>query len=159
MKRILFKKTEVIENEKVFELEISNENHKKLAGGKFSLLQVIAMYGQGDLIDKKTNHVSQKSDFHNWEDFQYEKKSINSWYELLPVLIKAKRFEVLFVKKDFTERKMNCEFESTNHIDKGILTVWDLEISGYRSINLETLKRVVIKDTIFTLKEGEVLYV
>ena len=159
MKRIIFNKTEIIENEKVFELEISNENHKKLAGGKLSLLQVIAMYGQGDLIDKKTTKVDSKSDFQDWKDFQYEKKVVKSWYELLPLMIKEKRFEVLFVKKDLQERKMKCEFEATNHIDKGILTVWDLEIGDYRSINLETLKRVVIKDTIFTLEEGRMLYV
>jgi hypothetical protein len=92
MKRILFKKTEVIENEKISELEISDVNYKKLSSGKLSLLEIICSYGLGDLIDKKTKKVDSKSNYHNWEDFQYEKKSIKSWYELLPVLIKAKRF-------------------------------------------------------------------
>jgi hypothetical protein len=89
----------------------------------------------------------------------YDKKTVKSWYELLPLMIKEKRFEALFIKKDKSERKIKCKFEATNHLSKGILTVFDLEKEEYRSINLETLKKVIFDRVIYTSKNQEILFV
>jgi len=60
-------------------------------------------------------------------------------------------FSVIFTKKDGSERKMVCRKgvvkhlrggqSTTKHI-KSLVTVYDTQAKGYRSINLKTLKMV-----------------
>lgn len=64
-------------------------------------------------------------------------------------------FTVEFVKKDGTLRKMNCRtgvkkylsnngktIKITHPIDNGILRVFDVKKDAYRSINLDTVKKI-----------------
>lgn len=64
-------------------------------------------------------------------------------------------FTVEFVKKDGTLRKMNCRtgvkkylsnngktIKITRPIDNGILRVFDVKKDAYRSINLDTVKKI-----------------
>lgn len=62
--------------------------------------------------------------------------------------------EILFTKKDGTDRVMKCTLRSevaipyekkTDRTREGkpnILPVWDLEADGWRSVNIETIKEV-----------------
>ncbi len=74
---------------------------------------------------------------------------INNSYELLPLLINAEYFEVEFTKKDGESRTMICEFKSTRHIKSGIMTVLDIEIDKYRSINFDTIDKLIVDNTIY----------
>jgi hypothetical protein len=64
-------------------------------------------------------------------------------------------FTVEFIKKDGTLRKMNCRtgvkkylsnngksIKITRPIDNGILRVYDVKKEAYRSINLDTVKKI-----------------
>ena len=64
-------------------------------------------------------------------------------------------FTVEFIKKDGTLRKMNCRtgvkkylsnngksIKITSPIDNGILRVYDVKKEAYRSINLDTVKKI-----------------
>lgn len=64
-------------------------------------------------------------------------------------------FTVEFIKKDGTIRKMNCrtgvkkylsnngkKIKLSSPIDNGILRVYDIHAKGYRSINLDTIKKI-----------------
>lgn len=64
-------------------------------------------------------------------------------------------FTVEFIKKDGTLRKMNCRtgvkkylsnngktIKITRPIDNGILRVFDVKKDTYRSINLDTVKKI-----------------
>lgn len=64
-------------------------------------------------------------------------------------------FTVEFIKKDGTIRKMNCrtgvkkylsnngkQIKLSSPIDNGILRVYDIHAKGYRSINLDTIKKI-----------------
>ena len=62
--------------------------------------------------------------------------------------------EILFTKKDGTDRVMKCTLRTevaipyekkTDRTREGqstILPVWDLEADGWRSVNIETIKEV-----------------
>ena len=62
--------------------------------------------------------------------------------------------EILFTKKDGSERVMKCTLRSgvaipyekktdrTREGQPNILPVWDLEADGWRSVNIETIKEV-----------------
>lgn len=69
--------------------------------------------------------------------------------------LNGKFFTVEFVKKDGTLRKMNCRtgvkkylsnngktIKITRPIDNGILRVFDVKKDAYRSINLDTVKKI-----------------
>lgn len=151
MKPIIFYKKEIVENETILKLEITEHFFTKLESGEMTANQIFALYKTGELLDRKT--ISTNIDIYKWENFTLEEKTVKSWYELLPLMIKDKVFEAVFIKKDNTERKIICKFEATNRLDKGLITVFDIEKNDYRSINLETLKNVVIKNCNYTLKE------
>ena len=64
-------------------------------------------------------------------------------------------FTVEFIKKDGTLRKMNCRtgvkkylsnngknIKITKPIENGILRVYDIKKGAYRSINLDTVKKI-----------------
>lgn len=74
-----------------------------------------------------------------------------SRYELIPSLIKATSFEVVFIKKNGKERTMKCLFESTRYIEQGILTVFDLVKQQYRSINFKTLSQIIVEDMVYKI--------
>jgi hypothetical protein len=74
-----------------------------------------------------------------------------SRYELIPTLIEATSFEVVFVKKNGKERTMKCLFESTRYIEQGIMTVFDLVKEQYRSINFKTLSQIIVNDWVYQL--------
>lgn len=64
----------------------------------------------------------------------------------------GKIFTVRFVKKDGQERVMNCRKGVVKHLTgtgkdykqppPHLVTVWDLQVKGYRKINLNTLLQV-----------------
>jgi hypothetical protein len=76
--------------------------------------------------------------------------TVKNWYELLPQMIMAK-FSAKFIKKNGETREITCVFESTQHIHKGILTVFDTSKQDYRSINMDTLQEVEIGGILYTL--------
>ena len=71
-------------------------------------------------------------------------------------LLRTSNAEILFTKKDGTKRLMKCtlrEGESTRQEEKtertvktndSILSVWDLEASAWRTINLDTVESVSV---------------
>lgn len=68
---------------------------------------------------------------------------------------KGKIFSVLFQKKDGTLRKMVCRTGVTKHlkggelaydpIEKGLLSVYDMQAQGYRMINLRTIQSISLE--------------
>lgn len=64
-------------------------------------------------------------------------------------------FSVKFIKKDGSERKMNCRLNvkkgvkgvgmAYDPIEKGLLPVFDMEKGGFRMINLNTILELKIK--------------
>jgi len=64
-------------------------------------------------------------------------------------------FSVKFIKKDGSERKMNCRLNvkkgvkgvgmAYDPIEKGLLPVYDMEKGGFRMINLNTILELKIK--------------
>ena len=65
----------------------------------------------------------------------------------------GKIFTATFVKKDGTTRDMNCRLgvtsplkggESTTAHKDNLLTVYDMQSSGYRCINLDTVTDITI---------------
>lgn len=72
-------------------------------------------------------------------------------------------FSVTFIKKDGSERDMTCRLGVKKHLrggeraydpaDYDLLCVFDMAKEAYRSISLNTLKRVKVEGT-----EYEVLY-
>lgn len=73
--------------------------------------------------------------------------------ELLPLIITGGRFEATFEKKNGDCRTLDAVFESTRHIDKGIVTVFDFVKNGYRSLNLETLLSLSVNNSLFERTE------
>ena len=73
----------------------------------------------------------------------------------------GKVFSVIFLKKDGTNRHMNCRLGVTKYVngkglkydpkDYNLITVFDMTAKGYRMINLETIKTLQIKGEIFTV--------
>ncbi len=69
-------------------------------------------------------------------------------------LVGTKIFSVEFVKQDGTERKMVCRLGVTKHLKGGELKhspeklnhliVFDLQTMGYRTINVNTLKKITV---------------
>ena len=68
--------------------------------------------------------------------------------ENLKSLVGNKIFTITFIKKDGSERVMNCRYKVTKHLRGGVsttkhisylTTVYDLQANGYRNINLETV--------------------
>lgn len=67
----------------------------------------------------------------------------------------GKIFSAIFIKKDGTERHMNCRVGVTkgvkgigrkfNPSEKGLFGVFDMASKGFRMINLETLKSLQIE--------------
>lgn len=67
----------------------------------------------------------------------------------------GKVFSVTFIKKDGTERDMTCRLGVTKHLKGGeqaydpaehdLICVFDMIKEGYRSISLNTLKRVKVE--------------
>lgn len=75
----------------------------------------------------------------------------------------GKIFSVVFVKKDGTDRKMNCRLGvkkgvkgiglKFNPSEYDLLTVYDLQKSAFRMISLKTLRAIQINGEIFTIYE------
>jgi hypothetical protein len=70
-------------------------------------------------------------------------------------LLSGRFFTVEFTKQNGQNRVMNCRTGVTKHLSKngkkikltppsenGILRVYDLQSKGYRSINLDTIKKI-----------------
>lgn len=66
-------------------------------------------------------------------------------------------FTSKFIKKDGTVRVMNCRIGVKRHlkggklrfdpVEKGLLTVFDMQKKGYRFINLNTMMYIQVGDT------------
>jgi hypothetical protein len=69
-------------------------------------------------------------------------------------LVGSKIFSVTFVKKDGTLREMTCRVGVTKHLKGGelkyspeslnYLTVFDMKAQDYRTININTLKKIKV---------------
>lgn len=72
----------------------------------------------------------------------------------LKELVGSKIFSVVFIKKDGSEREMVCRLGVTKHLKGGdkkydtdalnYLTVFDMQSEGYRTINVNTLKKIKV---------------
>jgi len=70
----------------------------------------------------------------------------------LKVMVGGKIFSVVFTKKDGTDREMVCRLGVTKHLkggemsydpeEKNYLVVFDMQSEGYRTININTLKKI-----------------
>lgn len=64
-----------------------------------------------------------------------------------------KFFTVEFIKKDGTTRKINGRFGVTKHLKGGVslnstptsLVMYDVQVKGYRTINLDKVKEIKMK--------------
>lgn len=68
-----------------------------------------------------------------------------------------------FVKKNGEKRTMNCRLGVTKHLRGGnsttahydnLLTVYDLKINSYRTVNIETLERLTVDNETINFKQG-----
>jgi hypothetical protein len=69
-------------------------------------------------------------------------------------LVGNRIFSVVFTKKDGTDREMVCRLGVSKHLKGGekkydpdslnYLTVYDLQSEGYRTINVNTLKKIKV---------------
>lgn len=74
----------------------------------------------------------------------------------------GKIFSAIFIKKDGTERHMNCRVGVTKGVkgigrkfepkDKGLFGVYDMASKGFRMINLETLKSLQIEKETYIIE-------
>jgi hypothetical protein len=72
----------------------------------------------------------------------------------LKLMVANKIFSVVFTKKDGSEREMVCRLGVKKHLKGGekkydtdalnYLTVYDMQAEGYRTINVNTLKRIKV---------------
>lgn len=71
----------------------------------------------------------------------------------------GKMFTVCFIKKDGTERIMNCRLGVKKHLKggasttshkKNLVTVYDVKAEGYRNINLDTIKWIKANNQLIT---------
>jgi hypothetical protein len=76
-------------------------------------------------------------------------------------LVGNKIFSVVFIKKDGSEREMVCRLGVKKHLAGGekkydtdalnYLTVYDMQAEGYRTINVNTLKRIKLDGVTYDL--------
>lgn len=74
----------------------------------------------------------------------------------------GKIFTVLFIKKDGSQRVMNCRINVKKYlhggelpydpISKGLFPVYDIQSKGYRMINLNTIQYVKMEGKIYNIK-------
>lgn len=71
-------------------------------------------------------------------------------------------FSVAFTKKDGTVRHMNCRTGVKKHLaggelkfdpkSKGLFSVYDMQVKGYRFINLNTIQGLQIAGEFYTVR-------
>lgn len=76
---------------------------------------------------------------------------------------KNKIFTATFIKKDGSERIMNCQLgvkkhlkggdQSFNPIERNLLTVFDMQVGEYRMINISTLKQLKAHGEVINFEE------
>lgn len=81
--------------------------------------------------------------------------------QTLKEMVGAKIFSVIFQKKDGTLREMVCRLGVTKHLKGGelgynpadfnYLTVFDMQKQEYRTINVNTLKRIKLDGVTYDL--------
>lgn len=157
MRKIVIKKNEFVLRETKSELVISDFEYTQLVNSETTIEEIIVIGGIGKIIEENIDLSNHKVNFYKWENFNYKKKVVKTWYELLPELINSIKFEATFIKKNKEERNIVCEFEATRYLNNEILTVYDLEKCDYRSINMNTLSKVIVDNTAYTLKKEELL--
>lgn len=157
MRKIVIKKNEFVLRETKSELVISDFEYTQLVNSETTIEEIIGIGGIGKIIEENIDLSNYKVNFYKWENFNYKKKVVKTWYELLPELINSIKFEATFIKKNKEERNMLCKFEATRYLNNEILTVYDLVKCDYRSINMNTLSKVIIDNTAYTLKKEELL--
>ena len=80
----------------------------------------------------------------------------------LKVLVANKIFSVVFTKKDGSDREMVCRLGVTKHLKGGeksydsdalnYLTVYDMQAEGYRTINVNTLKKIKVDGVTYDIE-------
>lgn len=157
----------IISDEEYFELSIGNTTASEVYNRYEAPIQE-DMFINNDIANEYSWYLSEYKEFvesslpfdfetnspvNNYNLFgdYLETETVKSWYLILPTIIKADRFKAVFIKKNGEVREINCIFESTLHIQKGVITVFDLEKQDYRSINMKTLEEIVINGVLYTL--------
>lgn len=77
-------------------------------------------------------------------------------------LVGSKIFSVVFEKKDGTLREMVCRLGVKKHLkggeltydpeDKNYLVVFDMQSEGYRTININTLKKIKFEGVTYEIE-------
>ena len=81
----------------------------------------------------------------------------SSQVNFLTTLLRENVVNVVFVKNDGTERTMNCtlksdllpeqtESTSTRKVNPEVMSVWDLDNSGWRSFRLDSILTFSVSD-------------
>tara|TARA_R110000751_G_scaffold125121_2_gene226621 strand:- start:545 stop:883 length:339 start_codon:yes stop_codon:yes gene_type:complete len=83
--------------------------------------------------------------------------------EILDKVSSGKVFSAKFIKKDGSERVMNCRTGVVKHVNgkglafdpikKGLIPVFDMKSDGYRFINYNTLISITIEKETYNIKE------
>ena len=82
-------------------------------------------------------------------------------------LLGDKIFTVTFLKKDGSVRVLNGRRKVTKHlrggelkydpIEKGLITVYDLQSEGYRMINSQTVLEIKADKSVYKFNEGQLI--
>ena len=82
-------------------------------------------------------------------------------------LLGDKIFTVTFLKKDGSVRVLNGRRKVTKHlrggelkydpIEKGLITVYDLQSEGYRMINSQTVLEIKADKSVYKFSEGQLI--
>ena len=83
--------------------------------------------------------------------------------QILDKVSSGKVFSAKFIKKDGSERVMNCRTGVVKHVSgkglafdpvkKGLIPVFDMNSNGYRFINYNTLISITIEKETYNIKE------
>lgn len=65
---------------------------------------------------------------------------------------KGKFFTATFTKKDGSSRTINCNYKSGSTTNMGYIRVYSMKDKGYRTINPQTLKALVINNNTYTVR-------
>ena len=76
---------------------------------------------------------------------------------LIYMILNTNNFIATFIKKNGAVRTMDCLFESARYLEKsGVITVFDTQLQNYRSINVNTLQRLSVKNCTYVQIEKNI---
>ena len=76
---------------------------------------------------------------------------------LIYMILNTNNFIATFIKKNGAVRTMDCLFESARYLEKsGVITVFDTKLQKHRSINVNTLQRLSVKNCTYVQIEKNI---